>query len=139
MLFAVLLNLPRGVNLHEIQYEHDSFLHNSKTYISPSLDVMVRAVGTSRLLTIFYILCLAITWISTEMKFEDIKHISMSSTFSFTYIISYGTQSIHHHITPQTIINEVIYAAWSKIIPIHPKHLLWEAIRSLTDLKDPSH
>lgn len=111
-----------------------SHLHNGR-----SLDVMVRAVGTSRLLTIFYILCLAITWISTEMKFEDIKHISMSSTFSFTYIISYGTQSIHHHITPQTIINEVIYAAWSKIIPIHPKHLLWEAIRSLTDLKDRSH
>lgn len=48
-----------------------SHLHNGR-----SLDVMVRAVGTSRLLTIFYILCLAITWISTEMKFEDIKPIS---------------------------------------------------------------
>lgn len=75
LLFAV-LNLPRGVNLHEIQYEHDSFLHNSKTYISPSQWPFTRrygTAGTSRLLKIFYIFCLAITWISTEMKFKPIS------------------------------------------------------------------
>lgn len=84
-------------------------------YISPSqwpFNQRCGTAGTSRLLWISYILCLAITWISTEWNLNQL--VSIYCTFSFTYIICYGTQSIHHHITPQTVLNEVIYTAWSK-------------------------
>lgn len=51
LLLFVVLNLPRGVNLHEIQYEHDIFF--LQFYISPSqwpFNQRYGTAGTSRLL-----------------------------------------------------------------------------------------
>lgn len=46
LLLFVVLNLPRGVNLHEIQYEHDIFFYNSISHLhnGRSINVMVLQV-----------------------------------------------------------------------------------------------
>lgn len=113
LLLFVVLNLPRGVNLHEIQYKHDIFFYNSISHLhnGRSINVMVLQV----LLDCYEFSTFSV-WPQRayQLKWNLNQLVSIYCTFSFTYIICYGTQSIHHHITPQSVLNEVIYTAWSK-------------------------